>query len=265
MTRARDTADRVNDIVVDGSGNVGIGTSSPAEKLQVSGSAIFQQGAGNYLGAFRDTQFAKLAIGTDIDNCVYFQDAGTQNLAIGRTASGSSTESMRIDSSGHAIIPAGVTLGTAAGVYNAANTLDDYEEGTWTPTYTAATNFTSVTYDPQVGARYTKIGNMVYVTGTLYTDAISGGSGAVYIGGLPFTVAPASNGTDDRGSLTINQIEAFAGDFPHIAQCIGGSDIAGLKYKTIANGQNYSLQATDMGTGANANLLRFSGFYTTNQ
>jgi len=174
-------------------------------------------------------------------------------------------ERMRIDSSGHAIIPAGVTLGTAAGVYNAANTLDDYEEGTWTPTYTAATNFTSVTYDPQVGARYTKIGNMVYVTGTLYTDAISGGSGAVYIGGLPFTVAPASNGTDDRGSLTINQIEAFAGDFPHIAQCIGGSDIAGLKYKTIANGQNYSLQATDMGTGANANLLRFSGFYTTNQ
>jgi hypothetical protein len=102
-----------NALTIDTSGNVGIGTNSPAEKFQVSGGAIFQQGAGNHLGVFRETQFAKLAIGTDIDNCVYFQDAGTQNLTIGRSISGVSTESMRIDSSGNLLV------GTTYGSFNA--------------------------------------------------------------------------------------------------------------------------------------------------
>jgi hypothetical protein len=44
--------------------------------------------------------------------------------ALGFSTAG--TERLRIDASGHAIIPEGVTLGTAAGVYSAANTLDDY-------------------------------------------------------------------------------------------------------------------------------------------
>ena len=70
-----------------------------------------------------------------------------------------------------------------------ANNLDDYEEGTWTPTYVAGgTNFTSVTYESQVG-KYTKIGNMVYVAWRMRTSALTvgSGSGTVLITGLPFT------------------------------------------------------------------------------
>jgi hypothetical protein len=60
-----------------------------------------------------------------------------------------------------------------------ANTLDDYEEGTWTPTIATGT-FTARR------PRYTKIGRMVTVSA--YVDSFSDRSTAatVQIGGLPF-------------------------------------------------------------------------------
>jgi hypothetical protein len=66
-----------------------------------------------------------------------------------------------------------------------ANTLDDYEEGTWTPTLTGGTTNPTVTYGTRTGA-YTKIGNVVTLFLRLSTTAISGGSGSARIDGLPF-------------------------------------------------------------------------------
>jgi hypothetical protein len=77
----------------------------------------------------------------------------------------------------------GIVLGNTSNVD--ANTLDDYEEGTWTPAFN---NVTVSSYNSQ-GGRYTKVGRYVYVTGVLNvasgldnTDASS-----INIGGLPFT------------------------------------------------------------------------------
>jgi hypothetical protein len=71
-----------------------------------------------------------------------------------------------------------------------ANTLDDYEEGTWTPTFVASG--ATFTYDAQAG-RYTKIGNIVHAACYIGTD-ISGGAGSVVkLTGLPFTVASIAN------------------------------------------------------------------------
>lgn len=67
-----------------------------------------------------------------------------------------------------------------------ANTLDDYEEGTWTPVFTATGGNPTVTYSKQEG-RYVKVGKMVLVQFDLRWTAKSGGSGTVFIGGLPFT------------------------------------------------------------------------------
>ena len=70
----------------------------------------------------------------------------------------------------------------------AANTLEDYEEGTFTPEWTTTgTNFSSVTYSHQTG-NYTKIGNLVHVSLKLRSIASSGGSGGLLIGGLPFQI-----------------------------------------------------------------------------
>ena len=74
----------------------------------------------------------------------------------------------------------GIYLGVAGAV--AANLLDDYEEGTFTPTLTGSGSAAS--YTEQAGS-YTKIGNLVHVTIKL---ACSKGtlSGGIYIDSLPF-------------------------------------------------------------------------------
>jgi hypothetical protein len=75
-----------------------------------------------------------------------------------------------------------------------ANTLDDYEEGTWTPTYEASTSNPSVTYSTQAAA-YTKVGRVVSVNGRLRISAVSStGSGTLFIAGLPFTTATGGGG-----------------------------------------------------------------------
>ena len=67
-----------------------------------------------------------------------------------------------------------------------ANTLDDYEEGTWTPSLGGNT-----TYAAQVGT-YTKIGKIVYVSAYLIVTTIGTGS-TTYIDGLPFSGTTTSS------------------------------------------------------------------------
>ncbi len=77
--------------------------------------------------------------------------------------------------------------------------LDDYEEGTFTPTYQSVTGG-SWTYGSQAGT-YTKIGNMVNVRGEITTSAGTGLSGNIQIN-LPFTSAVATTGTLMVSNLT---------------------------------------------------------------
>lgn len=71
-----------------------------------------------------------------------------------------------------------------------ANTLDDYEEGTWIPTFGGFNgDFSAITYNGRV-ASYTKIGRVVHVQGQFAWSGVSGGSGVACIKNLPF--APAT-------------------------------------------------------------------------
>ena len=86
----------------------------------------------------------------------------------------------------------GVVFGDAGGSgTSSSNTLDSYEEGTWTPTAEAGLDSISVS-----SATYTKIGRIVFIhfTGTLNGDATSS---QVRIGGLPFTPQSSNSGRGD--------------------------------------------------------------------
>ena len=87
---------------------------------------------------------------------------------------------------------AGITFPATASASSDANTLDDYEEGTFTPTVVGASTAGSTTYTNQFG-RYVKIGSLVYVQINIQVTAMTG-TGALRFG-LPFTVASG----DPRG------------------------------------------------------------------
>ena len=82
----------------------------------------------------------------------------------------------------------------------AANALDDYEEGTWTPAYTGDSGVPTVAYSIQVGS-YVKIGKFVFLSFSINTSSVSGGSSSsdLLVSGLPFTCGSQSG---DSGALS---------------------------------------------------------------
>ena len=115
---------------------------------------------------------------------------GSQNIASNRRiACFKNNDNTRCVS----ITPHGVTFGDDV---EEANALDDYEEGTWTPSFF---NISAPTYSTQTG-RYTKIGRFVFLTGTI---SVSSGldtsdASAIAIGGIPFT----ADSTHSAGHFT---------------------------------------------------------------
>jgi len=85
----------------------------------------------------------------------------------------------------------GITFPATQSASSDANTLDDYEEGTWTPTISGSSTAGTGTYTTQNG-RYTKRGNQVTVSAYINWTAHTG-TGNMLLSGLPFTVLNASN------------------------------------------------------------------------
>lgn len=82
----------------------------------------------------------------------------------------------------------GITFPATQSASADANTLDDYEEGTWTPTDASGAGLSFTTSD----AFYTKIGNVVYVSCAI-TFPSTANAASMRFGGLPFTVKAGSN------------------------------------------------------------------------
>ena len=87
---------------------------------------------------------------------------------------------------------AGIAFPATQSASSNANTLDDYEEGTFTPSIGG-----TATYNSQIG-RYTKIGRLVTVTCRIYINALGTGS-TTTMSGLPFTVG--ASGLNNAGSV----------------------------------------------------------------
>jgi len=68
-----------------------------------------------------------------------------------------------------------------------ANTLDDYEEGTWTCSLVPATGSIALTAGWATGS-YVKVGQLVTVMGQFNAGTVSTPSGTLSLQGLPFTV-----------------------------------------------------------------------------
>lgn len=93
---------------------------------------------------------------------------------------------LEIDSSGHMMSSSGVTLGNGL-VYSASNNLDDYEEGSFTPTIVGGT----LTISGSPTATYTKIGRVVTIECKFNLNA-DGDTTQIVVGGMPFTSSASS-------------------------------------------------------------------------
>ena len=105
----------------------------------------------------------------------------------------------------------GITFPATASASSNANTLDDYEEGTFTPTIVGASTAGTGTYSAQVG-RYTKIGHRVFLDINLEWSAHTG-TGNMRVSGLPFT-ANSSSGYKVVGPIVTNNITLTANTLP---------------------------------------------------
>lgn len=105
----------------------------------------------------------------------------------GTTLTVSSTAAACASFGGGLTIGAGVKFPATQVSSADANTLDDYEEGTWTATITLGSGTATFDASFNTGA-YTKVGRMVVVTGEFRLSAVSTPGGSVTINGLPFAV-----------------------------------------------------------------------------
>ncbi|MDP2319558.1 MAG: hypothetical protein Q8O42_09510 [Acidobacteriota bacterium] len=92
-----------------------------------------------------------------------------------------------------------------------ANTLDDYEEGNWTPVIGGSGGTSGQTYSVQVG-KYVKIGQLVIASFEVTLSAKGTITSNVQIQGLPFTVLAASTWIFSIGwyNLATSWVSIFA-------------------------------------------------------
>jgi hypothetical protein len=180
-------------------GNVGIGTTSPTAgyKLDLRGRAITYNSG--YIADFISTESNASSIQVYADNTqASIVQGGTASVPLTFFVGGS--EKMRIQTGG------GISFN---GDTAAANALDDYEEGTFTPVFTT----TGTPFDQASSGtgKYTKIGNSVTIAfNVAIGGVVSGGTGNVLVTGLPFT---SNASTEAFGIFAAGRITLSADDY----------------------------------------------------
>ena len=140
----------------------------------------------------------------------------------------------------------GIVLGATSNVD--INTLDDYEEGTWTPLFNSTSGaFTTMTMDV-IYSNYTKIGQLVEVQAYFRTDNVAVGtaSGNLRVGGLPFTPVGGTAGM-------IGTASDWGGDYPDHCYVGEGDTNIYLMYQAASAGTYTNVNPADLTAGASSN------------
>jgi hypothetical protein len=233
---------------IDSSGNLLVGKTSDA--INVAGVVNYNAGIvrasrngnsgqfgristdGDILTFYKDTvtvgsigvASSRLYIGTDDTGLRFTNDEITPfnpNASADRNGTvdlgGSSTRFKDLYLSGGAYLG-----GTAA-----ANKLDYYEEGTWTPTYTTSNSNATVAYTTQRG-RYTKVGNLVFITWYIGFGTItSAGTGNVQIAGVPFQ---SESSNDSRGTDAFYGVNWDSANYNHPVSYLPSAAASAVQY-----------------------------------
>ena len=220
---------------------------------------------------------------TDNGDIIEFRKDGTTVGSIGSYVGlpyiGKSDVNLLFDPAGPHVIPRGSAGGGRDGAINlgqgtnrfkdlylsggaylggtgTANKLDDYEEGTWTPTIVGSSGASGQSYNIQNGY-YTKIGSFVHYTFDVSLTTAGTFSGSyVVIGGLPF----AGLGGNLGGTANIGYNTGIGGNLP-LGAYISGSNVYLMEQGT--SGSDYILVSENK-IGNTGRLIGSLLVYTSN-
>jgi hypothetical protein len=247
-------------------GRLGLGTTSPASPLQVDrastdGNIVTLSKDGSTVGSI-GTVFSDLCIGTG-DTGIRFWDAGPGIFPVDPSNTFANKDNA-IDLGLSSVrwkdlyLSGGVYLGGTG----AANLLDDYEEGAWTPTLAFGGASTGITYTSRDG-HYIKIGKQVTLHGSIILSSKGSSTGAATVESLPFTVGDNLSGTTLEAGGIVSYSENFTGTI-----AVGGNSVSAtdgttqLKLKEL---QQTATQTSDLADShfQNTTSFRFSITYFT--
>jgi hypothetical protein len=187
-------------------------------------------------------QAYKVATDNSGNFLVYDDTAGATRLTIAPSAGAFTIANLLTLTAGQIKFPATQNASTDV------NTLDDYEEGTWTPSVGG-----NATYTAQQG-RYTKIGRSVKIEMQMTVNVLGTGS-ATTISGLPFT----SNTSEPSGGGTVNYFGNLAINYIYVAGYIGPNSASITFTGTTAAAAGMNTTIAIIGNGTE---IRLVGHYT---
>jgi len=190
-------------IAIDASQNVGIGTVTPSFPSG-TGLAIFNTSAPrlkftNSTTGDTSTDGTQLLVsGSDFyiqqreAASVFISTNGTNAVTVDSGGGFKVLNTIGVGNATPSTSGAGITFPATQSASTDANTLDDYEEGTFTPSLSFGDGVVGLTYNYRVGI-YVKVGNVVSVFIRIALTDKGSSTGHAGVSGLPFT----ASGTTD--------------------------------------------------------------------
>jgi trimeric autotransporter adhesin len=219
--------DNANLFWSDANNRLGIGNASPSQKLHIGATADasnYFQISGASMNAYFGVDANGVYIGSDTAaKSVNFYSAGTERMRIPAAGGLQVVNCVSVGNATPAASGAGVTFPATASASSDANTLDDYEEGTWTAT------LTNISGGTVTNTNYVKVGRLV--TARL---SISGGT---YVANssffsLPFACVALTSGTFSNATIRGGFLEAQASSSCYFSTSDSGNVHCSITYIT---------------------------------
>lgn len=166
---------------------------------------------------------------------------------------GTDNPQAKLDVNGKIKASTGILFGSDTA---AANTLDDYEEGSWTPTVVSGGNIAAPSYT----CTYTKIGRLVTINADIAHLSDTTSNSHIIIGGLPYV--PSGTGTTGKEFSAVCHGERYGGQNIIVAYLLytGGAWRIGFRFG-VPSGHFSYVKHSDISDDGTDNNLRFTLTY----